>query len=105
VTNSYSGLTADDFSLVDVTNAGLSDLTQHPDFSGAGGVIQFGFASENSALNSGYTVGSGYDNFTSHVRAFQPTTGGVPEPATWGLMVLGFGGLGAVLRRQRATPA
>lgn len=28
---------------------------------------------------------------------------GVPEPATWGLMVVGFGGLGAALRRRRST--
>jgi hypothetical protein len=27
--------------------------------------------------------------------------GNVPEPATWGLMLLGFGGLGAALRRRR----
>ena len=29
--------------------------------------------------------------------------GGVPEPATWALMLLGFGGLGALLRHRRAT--
>ena len=28
--------------------------------------------------------------------------GAVPEPATWGTMLLGFGGLGSVLRRRRA---
>lgn len=27
----------------------------------------------------------------------------VPEPSTWAMMLLGFGGLGAVLRRRRAT--
>jgi len=26
---------------------------------------------------------------------------GVPEPATWGLMIVGFGGVGALLRRSR----
>lgn len=33
--------------------------------------------------------------------------GGVPEPATWGLMLIGFGGLGAVVRarRNRVTAA
>jgi hypothetical protein len=29
-------------------------------------------------------------------------SGGVPEPATWGLMILGFGVLGTVLRRRRS---
>jgi hypothetical protein len=29
---------------------------------------------------------------------------GVPEPGTWALMLVGFGGLGAVLRRRRAVP-
>ena len=27
--------------------------------------------------------------------------GAVPEPATWGLMILGFGGVGAAIRRRR----
>jgi hypothetical protein len=27
--------------------------------------------------------------------------GGVPEPATWALMLTGFFGLGSLLRRQR----
>lgn len=28
-------------------------------------------------------------------------TGAIPEPATWGLMIVGFGGIGAILRRRR----
>jgi hypothetical protein len=30
-------------------------------------------------------------------------TGGVPEPGTWALMILGFGGAGASLRMRRRT--
>jgi hypothetical protein len=29
--------------------------------------------------------------------------GGVPEPATWAMMLIGFGGLGAMLRARRAS--
>lgn len=29
----------------------------------------------------------------------------VPEPATWALMILGFGAVGAAMRRRRAVPA
>lgn len=32
-------------------------------------------------------------------------TGGVPEPTTWAMMLIGFGGLGAVLRRRRGQVA
>ena len=34
----------------------------------------------------------------------QDGIGGVPEPATWAEMLLGFAGLGALLRRRRAPP-
>jgi hypothetical protein len=37
--------------------------------------------------------------------AFEQIQNAVPEPATWGLMIIGFGGVGAVLRRRRATMA
>ncbi|MBL8554884.1 MAG: PEPxxWA-CTERM sorting domain-containing protein [Phenylobacterium sp.] len=32
-------------------------------------------------------------------------SGAVPEPSTWALMILGFGGAGALLRRERRQPA
>jgi hypothetical protein len=32
-------------------------------------------------------------------------TGGVPEPATWAMMLVGFGGMGALLRQRRRMRA
>jgi hypothetical protein len=36
---------------------------------------------------------------------FNVTTGGVPEPSAWALMLMGFGGLGAMMRRRRTMLA
>jgi hypothetical protein len=52
-------------------------------------------ALSHKALNSFRANGGG--NF-SMLQA-------VPEPATWGLMIVGFGGLGVMARRRRASTA
>jgi hypothetical protein len=36
---------------------------------------------------------------------YAPKTGGVPEPATWAMMITGFAGIGATLRRRRLAAA
>jgi hypothetical protein len=36
---------------------------------------------------------------------YAPKTGGVPEPATWAMMIAGFAGIGAALRRRRLVAA
>jgi hypothetical protein len=47
---------------------------------------------------------TGIDDITLNaVGAAAP--GGVPEPSAWALMLVGFGGLGAALRRRRQTLA
>lgn len=33
--------------------------------------------------------------------SYEPAAGAVPEPATWGMMLLGFAGVGMVIRRRR----
>ena len=38
---------------------------------------------------------------TSNVVLLQNTGGAVPEPATWAMMLLGFGGIGFAMRRGR----
>jgi len=48
----------------------------------------------------GYATGLiGLDNQQSQI------TGGVPEPATWAMMLMGFGGLGATMRGARRRSA
>jgi hypothetical protein len=60
------------------------------------GVIRFnGLVSSISWTNPDYEFWYG----------FTVGAGGAPEPATWAMMLVGFGGLGATLRRRRAVAA
>jgi hypothetical protein len=44
------------------------------------------------------------DNATgSEFRNFAFIASGVPEPASWAMLLIGFGGIGFALRRQRAS--
>ena len=49
--------------------------------------------------------GSSLSVISSFTPTFTLASGAVPEPASWALMILGFAGLGAVLRRQRLALA
>lgn len=52
-------------------------------------------------VEANHTDGTG-DNFLIHgLTSREIEHGGVPEPATWAMMLMGFGGLGAALRRRR----
>lgn len=42
------------------------------------------------------------DDITFDVRAVAPPVGGIPEPASWAMMIGGFGLVGAAQRRQRS---
>ena len=46
--------------------------------------------------------GEGSLTFLEGGRGTLSGTGGVPEPASWALMIMGFGGLGAAMRRRRS---
>jgi hypothetical protein len=51
---------------------------------------------------SGSTAAVQFDNLT----VSEPVTSAVPEPATWAMMIIGFGAVGSVVRRRRqATTA
>lgn len=57
-----------------------------------GTFTQLSFTDTNE-LWHGFTVGVG------------GVAGGVPEPATWAMMILGFGAAGATIRRRRSLLA
>src|SRR5207248_1709645 len=63
------------------------------------GVAGFGAAETH---DGGASWSPGYENFNSvAVGLYDNSVGGVPEPTSWALMLVGFGGLGAMLRRTR----
>ena len=67
-----------------ITSISLFDATMHP--------LDVHFTSDSGVI---------YDANGAHAPA---TSGGVPEPATWAMLTLGFGLLGAAARRRRIRP-
>lgn len=71
---------------------------------GSGGTA----AGAEATLLAGLAAGHAYSNIHNgefpggEIRGFL-TAASVPEPATWALMLLGFGALGASLRRRRGV--
>ena len=63
-----------------------------------------GFATSAYRFNLGPRSGLGQNN---QIADFAPdaSTFAVPEPTAWALMVLGFGLMGAMIRRRRRRPA
>ena len=60
--------------------------------------LQSGLNPVSSNIHSADFNGSAY---TDLIRIEGAPVAVVPEPATWGLLILGFGGIGALLRRRR----
>jgi hypothetical protein len=63
-----------------------------------------GQSSHLSLASQGHIYAQVNDTYYSNNGGgFNVSVAAVPEPATWGLMIVGFGGLGAVLRRRRSV--
>jgi len=54
-----------------------------------------------SAYTDDHAIGSQYTNYAFRVDG----RGAVPEPATWAMMLIGFGGIGLAMRRRQAGGA
>jgi hypothetical protein len=91
------------------TGTGLLTLSFLSD-PGAGGIDLTNFYVRYQSLGAD-GEGSGVGNGGPCVEGEDDCGGGggneIPEPGTWALMILGFGGVGAMLRRRRGilTPA
>ena len=105
------------------------DIAANPDFSGVRvaivGANGTTIGTENYALNQGdpvvwssrslnfvanststhITFSSGNQDNCCYGAAIDNVAIAVPEPTTWALMIAGFGGAGAMLRRRRAAIA
>jgi hypothetical protein len=59
-----------------------------------------------TALVCSHVGTTALNSFTGHAGGdFQFIQASVPEPSTWGLMIVGFGGAGVLLRSRRRTSA
>ena len=66
-------------------------------YSNSTNVTAFWLLNLGNTPTSGITIQNGQGVSNAQIFATAP----VPEPATWGLMLLGFGGIGMALRRSR----
>ncbi len=90
-----------------VTNVDRDDLTGLLPRTGAG-FVPVGTRGIDVFLTLTRVDGAyddGYADNLSLVLTGEAGPGGVPEPASWALMLMGFGGLGAALRARRRKAA
>lgn len=85
---------------------GTSELDQRTLTSWAGTLSQNAYVGA-VYIGVGSGIGAGYTAYADNVTAGGTTYNfeAVPEPATWGLMIMGFGAAGSVLRRRKALAA
>lgn len=102
----------------DVTNVGMTFDDQGPSFRLSNGTLSDFYATfigTNGFSDLSYQVslasGAGNAFFVeiggplSMATVVPSLAGTVPEPATWGLMILGFGAIGAAMRRRQSVKA
>jgi hypothetical protein len=89
----------------DYSNANPSITGRDPQIKGAGAFVLDLVGDADPVISSVvFEFGTSPDHSldgTCSLNCGGPSPPGVPEPASWALMILGFGGAGAMLRRRR----
>jgi hypothetical protein len=89
-----------------LTNAGATGLINNlQTFAITGGSGQFAGATGGFLGTGTITFGAGRPPLSSLKFSGKINAPAIPEPATWALLVAGFGGAGVALRRARRTLA
>ena len=68
--------------------------------------LNYGYMRIQNTATNGFPatiLGWTFENSGGAITVPGAATGGVPEPTTWALMLMGFGAMGAAMRRNRAT--
>ena len=82
---------------------GLGALTLIDSGSGYAAWVEVSSATPFTSLTFFEPSGDIYDQYWGDV--FSAPGGAVPEPATWALMIIGFGAAGSTIRRRKAVVA
>jgi PEP-CTERM motif len=77
----------------------FSDPNGLAQFTGPNGIIYF-FMDDFGNYPNDPEAGSGFINFIQVT-----STGAVPEPSTWAMLLLGFAGIGFMAYRRKSKPA
>jgi predicted acyltransferase (DUF342 family) len=118
-TGGYASLGANSTFLGEILAQTYVSVGAHTDVAGVGGACGAIFSATSyvslgdtatvggkgcSGLGSGFAVGDDGAAYHVNTPVLSPLdAAAVPEPGVWGLMIVGFGLVGAVLRRQRAA--
>lgn len=82
-------------------SSGRLDLTADRPFER----FSFAFTAGNTGLLKAYVRTGSADNIGPIVDNFSLSIGAVPEPEAWALLILGFGGIGTVMRSKAKATA